>query len=86
MFRRLRDDPALVVKTFPSGTPANLVKIPRAQNAALLAVKFAQPREQHRANRHVDANAERVRAADDLEQTLLRELLDELPLFLVEPR
>ena len=43
----------------------------------LLAVELAEPGEQHRADRDVDADAERVGAADDLEQPVLRELLDE---------
>ena len=81
VLRRLRHHPAAVVKTFAPGPAADLVKIPRAQDAGLLAVELAQPREQHGADRHVDADAERVRAADDLEQSLLRELLDEHAIF-----
>jgi ribosomal protein S7 len=51
------------------------MKIPRAQEARLLPVELSQPREQHRADRHVHPHAQRVRAASDLEQVLLRELL-----------
>ena len=63
MLRCLRDDPALVIKTFPPGAAADLVEIPRAQDERFLPVKLAQPREQHRADRNIDAHAERVRAA-----------------------
>ena len=51
----------------------------------LLPVELAQPREQHRADRHVDADAERVGAADDLEQAALRELLDEHAVLRQQP-
>ena len=51
----------------------------------LLAVELAQPREQHRADRHVDADAERVGAADDLQQARLRELLDQHAVLRQQP-
>ena len=43
----------------------------------LLAVELAQPGEHHGADRDVDADAQRVGAADHLEQAELRELLDQ---------
>ncbi len=50
----------------------------RALSSALLRpVELRQSGEQDGADRHVDADAERVGAADDLEQAVLRELLDE---------
>ena len=51
----------------------------------LLAVELAQLREQHRADRDVDADAQRVGAADHLEQALLRELLDQQPVLRQQP-
>ena len=74
---RLGHHPAAVVEALAPGAPADLVEIARAQDAGLLAVELAEPREQHGADRHVDADAERVGAADDLEQALLRQLLDQ---------
>ena len=81
VLRRLRHHPADVVKPFAPRAPANLMKVARAQEAGLLAIELAELREQHGANRHVDAHAERVRAANDLQQTALRELLDEHAIF-----
>ena len=85
MLRRLRHHPAAIIEALAPGAPADLMKIARAQDAGLLSVIFAQPREQHGANRHVDADAERVRAADDFEQTLLRELLDQHAILRQQP-
>ena len=85
VLRRLRHHPAAVVESLAPGAPADLVKIPRAQDAGLLPVELAQPREQHGADRHVDAHAQRVRAADDLEQALLRELLDQHAILRQQP-
>ena len=74
---RLGDHPAAVVEPLAPGAPADLVEVARGQDAGLLAVVLAEAREQHRADGHVDAHAERVGAADDLEQALLRQLLDQ---------
>ena len=52
---RLRHHPAAVVETFAPGAAADLMKIPRAQDAGLLPVEFAELGEQHRADRHIDA-------------------------------
>jgi hypothetical protein len=41
------------------------------------AVVLGEPGQQHGPDRHVDADAEGVGSADDLEQSVLRELLDE---------
>ena len=49
--------------------------------ARLLAVVLAELGEEHGADRDVDAHAERVGAADHLEQALLRQLLDEQPVL-----
>src|SRR5688572_25169142 len=85
MFRRLGNYPAAIVKTLAPGTPSNLMKVARAQDAGLLSVELAQAGEQDRPDGHVDADPERVRAADDLEQALLRELLDQHAIFRQQP-
>ena len=77
VLRRLDDDEAAVVEALAPGAPGDLVEVAGAQVGRLLAVELAQPGEQHRANRHVDAGAERVGAADHLQQARLRELLDQ---------
>ena len=61
------------------------MEVPRAVDGGFLPVVFAQPREQHGADRHVDADAQRVRPADDLEQSALRQLLDEDAVFRQQP-
>jgi len=57
------------------------MKIARAENAGFLPVELAEPREQHSSDRHIDANAESVRAANDPKQSLLRQLLDQHTVF-----
>ncbi len=76
---RWRLDPhvAAVVESLAPGPPGDLRELPVRQDAHAGAVVLAQLREQHRPDRHVDADAERVGPADDLEQTVLGELLDE---------
>ena len=77
MLRSLRDDVPHIVVSLAPRAPADLVEVPCGQDRRLLTVVLAQPREEHRADGHVDADSERVRAADNLEQTLLRELFDQ---------
>ena len=64
----------------------DLVKIARTQYPRLLPVVFAELREEHRADRHIDSHAQRVRAADHLQQPALRELLGEHAIFRQQPR
>ena len=78
---RLRDDVAAVVEALAPGAPGDLLEVAHAEDAGLLAVELAQLREQHGADRDVDADAQRVGAADDLEQPLLREPLDQQPVL-----
>ena len=82
---RLRDDGAAIVEALASGASGDLVEVAHAQDRGLLAVVLAELREEHRANRNVDAHAQRVGAADDLEQALLRQLLDEQAILRQEP-
>ena len=73
----LHDDPPGRVEPGPTRPPGDLVELARLQQPGLLAVELRQRREQHGADRHVDADAQRVGAADDLEQASLGERLDE---------
>ena len=77
--------PAAIVKALAPGAAADLMKVARAENAGLLAVEFAQPGEEHGADGHVDAHAEGVGAADDLEQAFLRQLLHQDAVFGQQP-
>ena len=85
VLRRLRDDPAAVIEALAPGAPGDLVEIARGEDADFLAAELAELREEHRADRHVDADAERIGPADDLEQSLLRELFDEDAILWQEP-
>ena len=73
----LGDDPAAGVEAGAAGSPDDLVELAGLEQALLRTVELRQPGEQDRADRHVDADAEGVGAADDLEQAVLGELLDE---------
>lgn len=55
----------------------DLVEVPRGEDRRLVAAVAAELREQYGADGHVDAHAQRVCAADDLQQALLRELFDQ---------
>ncbi len=73
----LHRDEALVVEPPAPRAARDLLKFAHAQDGRLLAVVLAEAREEHRPDRDVHADAERVCPADDREQALLRELLDE---------
>ncbi len=77
----LGNDVAQIVKPFPSGAAADLVKIARAEDGGFVTVIFAEACEENRADGHVDADAEGVGAANDLEQAALGETLDEDAIF-----
>jgi hypothetical protein len=77
VLRRLDDDEAAVVESLAPGAPGDLVELTGTQVERLLAIELAQASEQDRSDGHVDARAEGVRPADHLEQSRLRELLDE---------
>ncbi len=81
VFGGLRHHPAAVIKALAPGSAANLVKVARAEDGRLLAIELAQSREKHRADRHIDPDTEGVRAADNLEQTFLGELLHQHAVF-----
>ncbi len=70
-------DETLVVEALAPGAPGDLEELTHPQHTGLGAVVLAELREQHRPDGHVDADAEGVGATDQLQQTLLGELLDE---------
>ncbi len=77
VFRRLHHDVTHRIEAAPARAPGHLTKVAHAEDRRLFPVVFPELRKHHRANRHVDADAERVRATDQFEQPVLRELLHE---------
>src|SRR3712207_9185517 len=61
----------------PSGAAGDLVELAHLQQPGAGAVVLRQCAEDDGADRHVDAHAEGVGAADDLEQSGLGQLLDQ---------
>ncbi len=86
MFRCLRHHITDAVETPPPGAPADLLEIPDAQGFGTISIVLAELGEEHRADRHVHAHPERVRAANHLEQAALREFLDQNPVFRQQAR
>ena len=86
MLGRLHHDVADGVEAGPPGAAGDLVELPGPQHPLLAPVVLRQRGEQHGADRHVDADAEGVGAADDGEQAGLREGLDEPPVLRQHPR
>ena len=85
VLRRLADDGPRGVVACSPGSPRDLMKLAGAQLPHARAVELRECGEQHGADGHVDADAERVRAADHPQQPLLGELLDEAPIFRQHP-
>src|SRR5690606_29058351 len=83
---RLADDPAAIVEALPAGAARDLVEVADGDDARLLAVEFAELREEHGADGHVHAHAEGIGAADELEVAALREPLHEEAVLGQEPR
>ncbi len=81
VFRRLGPHVTTIVETLAPGTAGDLLELSNAQHPDPAAVVLAQLREQHRTNRHVDPDAERVGATDDLQQTGLCQTFDEQPIL-----
>jgi len=75
--RCLHPDVSSVVEPLAPGASGDLRELAIGEQPDGVAVVLAQLREQHRSDRHVDPDAEGVGAADDLEQPVLGELLDE---------
>ncbi len=77
VFGRLHHHVAPLVEPLAAGAPGDLVEVARAEDRRLPAVELAETGEEDGPDRDVDADAQRVGAADDLQQSALRELLDE---------
>ena len=78
---RLDDDGARGVVAGPAGPPGDLVELAGAEQPGAGAVVLRQRREDDGPDRHVDADAEGVGAADDLEQAGLRQLFHQPPVL-----
>ena len=76
-FRTLGDDQALRVEAHTSRTPRDLMEFAGTQLAHLRAIELGQCGQHHGMNGHVDADTQRVGAADHRKKTLLGELLDQ---------
>ena len=70
-----------VIESLASGASGDLRELAVRQNADRYAVVLAELGEQHRPDRHVHPDTECVGAADDLQQTVLRQFLDEQPIL-----
>ena len=81
----LYDDSARRVEPGPARPAGDLVELACLEHPLPAAVVLRQAGEHHRPDRHVDADAEGVRAADDLEQAGLRELLDQASVLRQHP-
>ena len=82
----LDDDLTHGVVASATGSPGDLVELASPKEPLPRAVKLHQPGEQHGTDRDVDADAQGVGPADDLEQAGLRELLDDPPIARQHPR
>ena len=72
MFRRLADDPPMIIETLATGTTGDLLKVPHGQDLHRVTVVLAQAREHNGADRDIDAHPQRVGTRNDLEQSFLR--------------
>ena len=85
VLRRLDDDVARVSKPARPARPAIWWNSRIRSTRLRCAVVLRQPGEEHGPDRHVDADAQGVGAADDGEQPCLGELLDEPPVARQQP-
>ena len=74
VFGSLGDHQSLGIESHTTGSSGNLVEFTGAQAAHLGAVELGQGREHHGVNRHIDADAQCIGAANHGQQTLLGEL------------
>jgi hypothetical protein len=86
VLRRLGDDGACGVVTRPSCTAGDLVELPGVELTHPCAVELGESGEQHGADGHVDADAQRVGSADHPQHAALGELFDQPPIFGQHPR
>ncbi|MDR1280254.1 MAG: hypothetical protein LBK99_05475 [Opitutaceae bacterium] len=71
------DDVSNIIIPAASGAACDLFEIAHAEDRRLLSVVFPELREKHGVDGHVDADAKRIRSADEFEASALRELFDE---------
>ena len=76
-FRPFGDNQTFRVEAHTSRTPCDLMEFAGAQFAHFRAVELGQCGQHHGMDGHVDADTQRVGAADYRQQTLLGELLDQ---------
>ena len=81
MLGRLDHDEPGRVEAGPARAAGDLEELAGLQDPLPVAVELREPGEEHRADRHVDADAEGVGAADDGEQAGLGEGLHEAPVL-----
>ena len=81
----LHHDVADRVEARPAGAAGDLVELALLEDPLAGAVVLRQPGEEHRPDRHVDADAQGVGAADDAQQALLGQLLDQAPVARQHP-
>ena len=72
-----RDDIAVVVEAFAACASTDLVEVAGGEDAGFDAAIFTELGEEHGADRHVDADAEGIGAANHFEHAFLSELLDQ---------
>ena len=77
VLRGLGDDHTLGVEARAAGATGDLMELAGTQATHLVAVELGERSEHHGVDGHVDADAERVGAADDGQQPLLRQALDQ---------
>ena len=77
VLRGLGDDHALGIEARTAGATSDLMELTGAQATHLVAVELGERGEHHGVDGHVDADAERIGTADDGQQALLRQALDQ---------
>ena len=77
VLRGLGDDHALGIEARTAGATGNLMELAGAQTTHLVAIELGERGEDHGVDGYVDADAERIGAADDRQQALLRQALDQ---------
>ena len=77
MLRGLGDDHTLGIEARTAGATSDLMELTGAQATHLVAVELGERGEDHGVDGHVDADAECVGAANDGQQALLCQALDQ---------
>ena len=77
VFGCLGDYHALGIEARAAGATGNLMELAGAQATHLVAIELGERGEHHSVDGYVDADAERIGAADDGQQALLRQALDQ---------